>query len=80
MAIYRLITSKTVEEWIYQRQESFDVGRLYFQLVSFLTLNIDFTLLSKSTKIYKHNVAQHVLSEDHQGEILGLFLVFQFSF
>ena len=40
VAIYRLITSQTVEEWIYQRQ------------------------------VYKHNVAQHVLSEKHNDQRL----------
>ena len=40
VAIYRLITSQTVEEWIYQRQ------------------------------VYKHNVAQHVLSENHNDQRL----------
>ena len=38
VAIYRLITSETVEEWIYQRQ------------------------------VYKHNVAQHVLTDNHNDQ------------
>lgn len=40
VAVYRLITSNTVEEWIYQRQ------------------------------IYKHSVAQHVLSDTHNDQRL----------